>query len=104
MTLRTLEIAYECGDSHDEISRFCSKLRRGGTRDPRLHSQPFLAAIDKVRDLGSSDDDRYGVCLSPIRWHSKDADVVSPSNRSDREVRLQRCCDEFIREGQVDTA
>ena len=64
MPLRTLEIAYDCGDSHDEISGFCCKLRRGGTRDPRLHSQLFLAAIDKVRDLGSSDDNRYGVFLS----------------------------------------
>ena len=56
MLMRTLEIAFDCGDSHDEISGFCCKLR-GGTRDPRLHSQPFLAAIDKVRDLGSSNDD-----------------------------------------------
>ena len=73
-----------------------------GTRGCRAN--PFLAAIDKVRDFGSSDDDRYGVSLSPIRWHSKDADMVSPSYRTDREVRHQRCCDELIREGQVDTA
>ena len=104
MPLRTLEIAYDCGHSHDEISGFCCKLRGGGTREPRQQSQPFLAAIDKVRDFGSSDDDRHGVCLSALPWHSIDADMVSPSYRSDREVRIQWCCDELIREGQVDTA
>ena len=87
MPLRTFEIAYDCGHSHDEISGFCCKLRGGGTRHPRQQSQPFLAVIDKVRD-----------------WHSKDADMVCPSFRSDREVRIQWCCDELIREGQVDTA
>ena len=63
MPMKTLEIAYDCGHSHDEIFGFCCKLQRGGTRDPRQQSQPFVAAIDKVRDFGSSDDDRYGVCF-----------------------------------------
>ena len=101
MPLRTSEIAYDCGHSHDEISGFCFKLQGGGTRDRGSRANPLSPPSTRL-EISSAD--LYELCLSPIRWHSKDPDVASPSYRPDREVRIQWCRDELIREGQVDTA